>query len=277
VWGDPAGAAEIDLDDVIRPEKWIAKAEEVARKQLAGYVAQMGAGIDALAPEEKATPPAEQPPPEEDGVAMEAAAVAAGVAVVAAGVAALAAQLKVRFGKALEAAIPARIRGRTSSRTRPKPAASGGGGGRSGGTGSEGAAGATLPDGDERPEDTAAARLAALRGVAAGVAAAADGMAGRARDIGHNAGQVATASIAEAKAAVLAQRRKLPVKRTWKTRGDDRVRPEHKAVEGQVRPLGVPFDVGGAKLRHPGDQAAPPHLWIGCRCTLRYSLGRARG
>jgi hypothetical protein len=62
------------------------------------------------------------------------------------------------------------------------------------------------------------------------------------------------------------------IARTWKTRGDAKVRPAHAAVEGQKRPLGEPFDVAGVPMRWPGDTLAPPELAANCRCRLRYSL-----
>jgi HK97 family phage portal protein len=58
--------------------------------------------------------------------------------------------------------------------------------------------------------------------------------------------------------------------RTWVTRGDDRVRPAHEAVDGTTLPVTRPFDVDGYPMRFPGDQLAPLHLTINCRCRLRY-------
>ena len=54
----------------------------------------------------------------------------------------------------------------------------------------------------------------------------------------------------------------------WVTMHDNDVRPHHKVAEGQQRPPGEPFQVGGAKMRYPGDPTAPIELWINCRCTL---------
>jgi HK97 family phage portal protein len=58
--------------------------------------------------------------------------------------------------------------------------------------------------------------------------------------------------------------------RTWVTRQDDRVRPAHEAVDGTTLPVTKPFDVDGYPMRFPGDQLAPLHLTINCRCRLRY-------
>ncbi|MFD9248399.1 phage portal protein [Streptomyces bottropensis] len=58
--------------------------------------------------------------------------------------------------------------------------------------------------------------------------------------------------------------------RTWVTRGDDRVRPAHAAVDGVTLPVTEPYDVDGYPMRYPGDQLAPHHLTVNCRCRLRY-------
>ncbi|MFZ3557195.1 phage portal protein [Streptomyces sp. BH055] len=63
------------------------------------------------------------------------------------------------------------------------------------------------------------------------------------------------------------------VVRTWITRGDTRVRPAHKALEGVTLPVGTPYSVNGAALRYPGDPFAPLSLTINCRCRLRYRTG----
>ncbi|MEU1592788.1 phage portal protein [Streptomyces sp. NPDC005708] len=61
------------------------------------------------------------------------------------------------------------------------------------------------------------------------------------------------------------------VVRTWVTRGDDRVRPAHKALNGKTLPVGTPFEVDGFQLRYPGDPFAPIALTINCRCRLHYA------
>lgn len=58
--------------------------------------------------------------------------------------------------------------------------------------------------------------------------------------------------------------------RTWVTRGDDRVRPAHAAVNGTTLPVTEPYNVDGAPMRYPGDQLAPLYLTVNCRCRLRY-------
>ncbi|WP_030372322.1 phage portal protein [Streptomyces rimosus] len=59
--------------------------------------------------------------------------------------------------------------------------------------------------------------------------------------------------------------------RTWTTRRDDHVRAVHAAVEGVTLPVGQPYDVDGFPMRFPGDQLAPIHLTVNCRCRLRYT------
>ncbi|MEU5181133.1 phage portal protein [Streptomyces longwoodensis] len=71
---------------------------------------------------------------------------------------------------------------------------------------------------------------------------------------------------AEATAAALGP----DIVRTWITRRDDRVRPAHEAVDGTTLPVTERFDVGGFPMRFPGDQLAPLHLTVNCRCRLRY-------
>lgn len=60
------------------------------------------------------------------------------------------------------------------------------------------------------------------------------------------------------------------VVRVWVTRHDERVRETHQEADGQVRPLGHPFLVGGYELPFPSYPLAPPSVVRGCRCWLRY-------
>lgn len=72
----------------------------------------------------------------------------------------------------------------------------------------------------------------------------------------------------DAAAATLAADGSRKVVRIWRSRRDERVRGTHRAADGQVRELWVPFVVGGALLRYPGDPAGPPAQTYGCRCWL---------
>src|SRR5262245_10250893 len=54
----------------------------------------------------------------------------------------------------------------------------------------------------------------------------------------------------------------------WVTMHDEDVRDTHRAADGQQRPPGEMFDVGGAQMPYPGYPGVPIELWINCRCTL---------
>lgn len=54
----------------------------------------------------------------------------------------------------------------------------------------------------------------------------------------------------------------------WNTRGDEKVRPSHVALEGAVVAVGELFDVGGHSASYPGDPELPAAERAGCRCWL---------
>jgi hypothetical protein len=54
----------------------------------------------------------------------------------------------------------------------------------------------------------------------------------------------------------------------WIATRDGRVRSSHSSADGQVRPIGQAFDVGGARLAYPGDPSGPADETVQCRCTL---------
>lgn len=54
----------------------------------------------------------------------------------------------------------------------------------------------------------------------------------------------------------------------WVTMGDNDVRHTHREVEGDQRPPGETFRVGGEDLPYPGYPKGDPAVWINCRCTL---------
>jgi hypothetical protein len=58
------------------------------------------------------------------------------------------------------------------------------------------------------------------------------------------------------------------LRKRWDTEHDDRVRPGHRQVDGQVLDLWMPFYVDGFPLMFPGDPMGPPETVIGCRCDL---------
>lgn len=59
-----------------------------------------------------------------------------------------------------------------------------------------------------------------------------------------------------------------PLVLEWVTMHDDAVRTPHKDAEGQQRPVGVKFEVGGEKLDYPGDPKVSPSNFLNCRCVL---------
>lgn len=58
------------------------------------------------------------------------------------------------------------------------------------------------------------------------------------------------------------------LQKQWQTENDERVRVSHRAVDGQVQDLGMPFYVDGFPMMFPGDPLAPPELVVNCRCDL---------
>lgn len=54
----------------------------------------------------------------------------------------------------------------------------------------------------------------------------------------------------------------------WVAMDDSETRETHAAADGQVRPAGSTFSVGGAKLAYPGDPSGPLQEIMGCRCVM---------
>lgn len=112
----------------------------------------------------------------------------------------------------------------------------------------------------QTPDMTLEDLVAAARGLSA---------AGARHMADSTATSVASAAIngtSEAAAAAVSPQ----VVRMWVTQRDDRVRPAHRAVDGETLPVLEAFTVGGYPLRYPGDPIAPPELTRNCRCRLRY-------
>lgn len=62
----------------------------------------------------------------------------------------------------------------------------------------------------------------------------------------------------------------LELVREWISAEDLRRRPSHARADGQRRDMQTPFDVGGYKLKRPGDPDAPAKETIQCRCVVGY-------
>lgn len=60
----------------------------------------------------------------------------------------------------------------------------------------------------------------------------------------------------------------VPIQKQWNTRGDDKVRPSHKKVNGDRVNAGEYFTVGGVLMRFPHDPFAPGVEVFNCRCRL---------
>lgn len=58
--------------------------------------------------------------------------------------------------------------------------------------------------------------------------------------------------------------------KAWLAVEDLRTRPTHRLADGQMRPLDMPFIVGGVNMDRPGDPTAPPSETISCRCTTLF-------
>lgn len=69
-----------------------------------------------------------------------------------------------------------------------------------------------------------------------------------------------------------APQRPLDIRRTWRSKRDDAVRPSHKVADGQEVGPTVPFIVGGSLLRYPRDPFAPVRETAGCRCEVDYAV-----
>jgi hypothetical protein len=71
--------------------------------------------------------------------------------------------------------------------------------------------------------------------------------------------------------ALTAQDMGIDIVRVWDATLDSRTRPAHGTADGQERPPGEPFSVGGELLMYPGDSAGSASNVIHCRCTTAES------
>lgn len=72
------------------------------------------------------------------------------------------------------------------------------------------------------------------------------------------------------RASVASQDSELDVIVEWISTNDGRVRDDHKHADGQTRPIGQPFNVGGELLMYPSDPKGSAANVINCRCVLGY-------
>ena len=56
----------------------------------------------------------------------------------------------------------------------------------------------------------------------------------------------------------------------WIATRDGRTRAAHAAADGQVVPVGSPFEVGGDALAYPGDPSGRSKNTVQCRCTVAF-------
>jgi 2'-5' RNA ligase len=61
----------------------------------------------------------------------------------------------------------------------------------------------------------------------------------------------------------------------WVSMSDGAVRETHEEAHGQVRPVGDMFEVGEARMPHPGFPVPQIEEWLNCRCTVRPTLASA--
>lgn len=64
------------------------------------------------------------------------------------------------------------------------------------------------------------------------------------------------------------------LQKEWLASHDNHVRPEHRAADGQRRPLRQTFTVGGEPLMYPGDKSGSAWNVINCRCAATTTEAR---
>lgn len=93
-------------------------------------------------------------------------------------------------------------------------------------------------------------------------------------------GRIVTTNVVGAmnEASLVAARSAGCDRKQWLSSHDARVRDTHVKADGQIQPIGEPFELGGfadhppARLDYPGDPDGPPQEVINCRCTLLFPL-----
>lgn len=60
----------------------------------------------------------------------------------------------------------------------------------------------------------------------------------------------------------------IKVKKQWMATLDNHTRISHQQLDGQIQDTDKPFEVGGMKIKYPGDPTAAAALVFNCRCTM---------
>ena len=60
--------------------------------------------------------------------------------------------------------------------------------------------------------------------------------------------------------------------KTWISSKDNKVRSEHRLLDGKSISVNDVFDVNGLQIRFPGDPLSPPQMTVNCRCRLGFNL-----
>ena len=60
--------------------------------------------------------------------------------------------------------------------------------------------------------------------------------------------------------------------KTWISSKDNKVRSEHRLLDGKSISVNDVFDINGLQIRFPGDPLSPPQMTVNCRCRLGFNL-----
>ena len=74
----------------------------------------------------------------------------------------------------------------------------------------------------------------------------------------------------ETQAAIVEELPLPPMIKEWNASLDRRTRKDHRRADGQQRDKDGLFDVGGEKMKYPGDRSGGPAQICNCRCTTLY-------
>lgn len=66
-----------------------------------------------------------------------------------------------------------------------------------------------------------------------------------------------------------AEEKGIELKKQWVSTLDSRTRLSHAHLDGQIRNIDEPFEIGGLEIDFPGDAKAHPSLVYNCRCRMK--------